>query len=266
MAAPLACSLVALVSSVVMGGSDRALMLALPGMAVLAAFALPTLQRSVSAAIDWFSVFFFTGWALTFWVVYLSMHTGVPARPAINVAHLVPDYQPKFSLLALACALLASIAWVALVAWRTGRHRHPDVEEPGAARGRRCAELAAGYDAVAAGVDQAFSYRRLMQRLAAHLPAGSCVAASSLTSSQIAALGLDAPLASGCPCERQRPLRLAAAQCSAAAGRSEPVRLVADRQGAPTWRPNRNAADLPPQPLTKRGGGSQLCAARGYCQ
>ena len=43
-----------------MGGSDRALMLGLPALAVLAAFALPTLQRSTAAAIDWFSVFFFT--------------------------------------------------------------------------------------------------------------------------------------------------------------------------------------------------------------
>ena len=43
-----------------MGGSDRALMLGLPPLAVLAAFALPTLQRSTAAAIDWFSVFFFS--------------------------------------------------------------------------------------------------------------------------------------------------------------------------------------------------------------
>ena len=47
-----------------MGGSDRALMLALPPMAVLAAFTLPTLQRASAAAIDWFSVFFFSACAL----------------------------------------------------------------------------------------------------------------------------------------------------------------------------------------------------------
>ena len=43
-----------------MAATDRALMLAVPGLAVLAAFALPTLKRSAAAAIDWFSVFFFT--------------------------------------------------------------------------------------------------------------------------------------------------------------------------------------------------------------
>ncbi|MEO8298280.1 MAG: hypothetical protein ABI574_10795 [Burkholderiales bacterium] len=190
-AAPLACSGVALISSVVMGGSDRALMLALPGMAVLAAFALPTLQRSVSAAIDWFSVFFFTGWALTFWVVYLSMYTGLPAKPAVNVTHLVPGFQPKFSLLALVFALLGSMAWVALVAWRTGRHRHPMWKSLVLPAGGVALSWLLAMTLLLPALDQAFSYRRLMQRLAVHVPAGSCLAASSLTSSQIAAMGLD---------------------------------------------------------------------------
>ncbi|MGZ5157589.1 MAG: hypothetical protein ACXWJA_14320, partial [Caldimonas sp.] len=60
LAMPLGCSVALLVVWVAMAGSDRALMLVLPPLAVLAAFALPTLQRSAAAAIDWFSVFFFT--------------------------------------------------------------------------------------------------------------------------------------------------------------------------------------------------------------
>jgi type II secretory pathway pseudopilin PulG len=48
-------------------------MLALPPLAVLAAFALPTLQRSVAAAIDWFSVGFFTLGAVAIWVIYASL-------------------------------------------------------------------------------------------------------------------------------------------------------------------------------------------------
>ena len=54
------CATTLLAVWVAMAGSDRALMLALPALAVLAAFALPTLKRSAAAAIDWFSVFFFT--------------------------------------------------------------------------------------------------------------------------------------------------------------------------------------------------------------
>ena len=59
----------ALLANLAMAGSDRALMLGLPGLAMLAAFALPTLRRSAAAAIDWFSMFFFTGAAITIWVL-----------------------------------------------------------------------------------------------------------------------------------------------------------------------------------------------------
>ncbi|MDP3223162.1 MAG: hypothetical protein Q8M96_08495, partial [Rubrivivax sp.] len=83
---PLVLVLVALGANLAMAGSDRALMLGLPALAVLAAFALPTLKRSASAAVDWFSMFFFTLAALTIWVIYLSLQTGWPAKPAANVA------------------------------------------------------------------------------------------------------------------------------------------------------------------------------------
>jgi hypothetical protein len=49
LAIPLLGLVVAAVTCVAMDGADRALMLALPGIAVLAAFALPTLQRSGAA-------------------------------------------------------------------------------------------------------------------------------------------------------------------------------------------------------------------------
>ncbi|MEO7008255.1 MAG: hypothetical protein ABI156_03805, partial [Caldimonas sp.] len=93
---PLGCVGVALAACISMGGSDRALMLGLPPLAVLAAFALPTLQRSTAAAIDWFSVFFFSIAGLTIWVVYISIHTGVPAQPAANIARLAPGFTTRF--------------------------------------------------------------------------------------------------------------------------------------------------------------------------
>ncbi len=105
------------------GLSDRALLLSLPAMATLAAFALPTLRRSVSAFVDWFTLVFFSAGALIIWVVWSSMQTGVPAQPAINVARLAPGFTPVFSSAALACAFLASLVWASLVKWRAGRHR-----------------------------------------------------------------------------------------------------------------------------------------------
>ena len=60
------------------------------------------LRRSTGAAIDWFSVFFFSLCALTIWVIYLAVQTGFPARPAANVARLLPGFEPRFSSLELA--------------------------------------------------------------------------------------------------------------------------------------------------------------------
>lgn len=124
LALPLGMMAIAIAACVTMGGSDRALMIGLPATASLAAFALPTFKRSTSAAIDWFSVFFFTSVAVFAWVMYLAMQTGFPARPAANVARLAPGFKPVFSLPELLAALAATVAWLWLVRWRTGRHRH----------------------------------------------------------------------------------------------------------------------------------------------
>jgi 4-amino-4-deoxy-L-arabinose transferase-like glycosyltransferase len=102
---------------------DRALLLALPAMACLAALALPTFKRGAAALIDWFTVLFFSAWTLIIWVVWISMQTGVPAQPAANVARLAPGFQPSFQWLAFIAALAATAAWIALARWRTGRHR-----------------------------------------------------------------------------------------------------------------------------------------------
>lgn len=120
---PLWAAAVSVLNSGVNPDFDRALLLALPALAALAAFALPTLGRSVSALIDWFTLVFFSGCALVIWVIWFAMQTGVPAKPAANVAKLAPGFVPEFSWLALLPALLATAAWVWLVAWRVGRHR-----------------------------------------------------------------------------------------------------------------------------------------------
>lgn len=123
LALPLWFAAVAVATTIVTPAADRSLLLALPALATLAAFALPTLKRSVAALIDWFTLLFFSGWAITIWVVWLSMQTGVPRQPAANVTRLAPGFTPSFSLLALGLALMASLAWVWLVRWRVGRHR-----------------------------------------------------------------------------------------------------------------------------------------------
>jgi len=187
-AVPLATAVLGLLTSIAMNGSDRALLLALPPLAILAAFALPTLKRSVSAAIDWFSVCFFSICALTIWVIYSAMHTGVPAQPAANVAKLAPGFVTEFQPTALVVALLATLAWLALVRWRVGRQRHPLWKS---------LVLPAGGVALCwlllmtlwlPLLNYARSYRPWVHRVAELVPRGQCVHAPSLSRSQLAAL------------------------------------------------------------------------------
>lgn len=188
LAVPTGCASVGLATCVVMGGSDRALMLALPALAVLAAFALPTLQRATAAAIDWFSVFFFSGAALALWVIYVAVQTGVPAKPAANVAKLAPGYVATFSALTLVLALLGSIAWIWLVRWRTGRNRHPlwkSLVLP--ASGVALCWLMV-MTLMLPLLDYARSYRVQIERIARHLPPGACVVTRGLPRAQLAAL------------------------------------------------------------------------------
>lgn len=217
---PLLVTVTALVSSLAMGSSDRALMLGLPALAVLAAFALPTLKRSASAGVDWFSMFFFTLCALIIWVVYASLQTGVPAKPAANVARLAPGFESQFSLPGLLVALAGTLAWVAVVRWRTGRHREALWKS---------LVLPAGGVALCwlllmtlwlPMLDYARSARPFVTRLAAHVPRDACLAAPGMAPATVAALETfgrwrvdaraDAARASGCEfllgATRARPL------------------------------------------------------------
>ena len=122
-ALPLWFALTAIMASLTTAAADRSLLLALPPLAALAAFALPTLKRSVASLIDWFTLLFFTGCGVIIWVVWIAMQTGIPKQPAANVAKLAPGFEPSFSWVSFLVALAATLAWVWLVRWRVGAHR-----------------------------------------------------------------------------------------------------------------------------------------------
>jgi hypothetical protein len=103
--------------------TDRSLLLGLPAIATLAAFALPTLRRSVAALVDWFTLLFFSSAAVIIWGYWIAMQTGTPPKMAASVARLTPGFVPQFSWLTLIFAIAATLAWCWLVRWRSGRHR-----------------------------------------------------------------------------------------------------------------------------------------------
>ena len=185
---PLALAGIGIAANVWMGGHDRALMLALPGLAVLAAFALPTWRRSVAAAVDWFSVFFFSACALFVWAMYLAMQTGTPAKWLANIVKLQPGFVPSFSALALVAALAGSLAWVALVRWRTGRSQHAlwkSLVLPASGVALCWLLLMTLWLPL---LDYARSARPLIERGARHIGVVSCVAAPGAPASLVAAL------------------------------------------------------------------------------
>lgn len=122
-ALPLWLLVVTFIATLFTGSSDRTLLLGLPAIASLAAFALPTLQRQMASLIDWFTLLFFSACGLIVWVVWVAMLTGVPHQPAANVARLAPGFSAEFSVTALVLALATTVFWAALVRWRTSRQR-----------------------------------------------------------------------------------------------------------------------------------------------
>jgi 4-amino-4-deoxy-L-arabinose transferase-like glycosyltransferase len=186
---PLVLLLIPLLTSMLMGGSDRALLLSLPAMAVLAAFALPTLRRGMAAAIDWFSVFFFSVCALFFWVYYVSMHLGWPATPLSNLRRLAEGFEPVFNGVALGFAVLASAAWLALVRWRTSRHRHALWKSLVLPAGGVALNWMLIMTLLLPPLNYARSNQPLVERLRVYLPADAdCIAAPNQALSTLAAL------------------------------------------------------------------------------
>ena len=97
LALPLWFASVAIVATLTTASADRSLLLALPALAALAAFALPTLGRSVAALVDWFTLIFFSGCAFIIWVVWIAMQTGVPKQPAASTRRHRQPARPGFS-------------------------------------------------------------------------------------------------------------------------------------------------------------------------
>ena len=187
-ALPLWTASVCVINSAINPDFDRALLLALPALAALAAFALPTLSRSVSSLIDWFTLIFFTGCALVIWTVWVAMQTGVPAKPAANVAKLAPGFVPEFSFWLFAVATIASLAWIWLVSWRVGEHRQAlwkSLVLPAAGATLCWLLLMTLWLPL---LDFGRSYGPISRSIATLVPKDSCVLVDGLSQAQIAAL------------------------------------------------------------------------------
>lgn len=116
-------------TAMLLNASDGTMLLSLPPLALLAASSLPFMRRTALAAIDWFAVALFTALGALLWVLWIASQTGWPAQIARNIERYYPGYRAAnawpFQGWAFAVAVVLTLAWFALVVWRTSRQRKP---------------------------------------------------------------------------------------------------------------------------------------------
>ncbi|HTR58956.1 MAG TPA: glycosyltransferase family 39 protein [Casimicrobiaceae bacterium] len=154
-------------------------------LALLGAAEVDTLKRSYSGALDWFGILTFGLLALGLWALWFeSLRRGLPEEVARLFRDTQPGYQPPVQPVALLVSAALTALWVALV--RPARRSNR----------RAVLNWAAGMTLVwglsatlwLPYIDSRRSYRPVAESLAAHLPAGSCVASRNLGEPQRALL------------------------------------------------------------------------------
>jgi 4-amino-4-deoxy-L-arabinose transferase-like glycosyltransferase len=174
-------------------------------LALLGAAEVDTLKRGYSGALDWFGILSFGLLALVSWSLWLeSLWRGLPGPVAHLFRDTQPGFRPPWEWLPLTVSLFLTLLWLALV--RPARRSNR----------RAVLNWAAGMTLVwglfatiwLPYLDSRRSYRPVAESLAAHLPAGTCVASHNLGEPQRALLeyfaGLttirdDLPAANACP-------------------------------------------------------------------
>ena len=97
---------------------DAELLALLPAAVMLGAFALPTLRRGWTSALDWFSLMAFSLAMGLIWLGWIAVVTGSPAQIARNFARQTGGFEAGVQALPLLVALVATGAWIVLIGWR----------------------------------------------------------------------------------------------------------------------------------------------------
>lgn len=86
-----------------------------PPLVLLAADGAGKLRRGAANGFDWFSISTFSLCLLIVWLGAIALWTGWPVSLAHNMQRLTPGYTLSFSLAPFLIALLASLAWLAVL-------------------------------------------------------------------------------------------------------------------------------------------------------
>lgn len=187
---PLWFTLVSIGATITTQPADRALLLGLPPLAALAAFALPTLRRSVGALMK---------------LVHAAVLHRLGHRDLGDLDRYAdrgacqarrqrgrrrPGLCPSFSVLALLVAVAATVGWCGLAWWRASRNRAPIWKSLVLPAGGAAPGLAFADDPVAAPAGLRAQLRSAGAQCD-HRPAGpepGCIQTVGLNRAQVAAL------------------------------------------------------------------------------
>lgn len=101
---------------------DAARLLPIAPLAVLGAFGLLSIPRSLVSLLDWFAVMVFTGLAVLVWLYWTAFYAEFPAGLAERAARFAPGLSgTQAGTVSFLLGALASGSWLALVLWRLRR-------------------------------------------------------------------------------------------------------------------------------------------------
>jgi 4-amino-4-deoxy-L-arabinose transferase-like glycosyltransferase len=122
LALPLLMALAALALMLITPSPTESMMLpTVVPFAILTALALPVVKRGLVSLLDWIAVATFSLIGVVIWAYWIALLTGFPPRMADSAARLAPGFVSDTLLLQAGAGLIASLAWLALVGWRTAR-------------------------------------------------------------------------------------------------------------------------------------------------
>ncbi len=165
-------------------GHDKREWFALPllvPLCLLAIGGVPELRRGAINVFFWFGIAFFLFFLAVVWFYFSAVEFGVPERAARHMARMEPGYRPGVSVVLIIAAVVLTVAWILLL---FNIRRSPERPFVTWAAGATAFWVALMFLMVG-WVDNAKSYRTMIQSLSAALPStAGCVASQSLGESQ----------------------------------------------------------------------------------
>jgi hypothetical protein len=138
--------------------------------------------------IDWFTMLLFSGSGLLIWLFWLAGVAGWPPEIVARLEKSIPQFQLTFAPIHFLVAMMASIAWLWLVMWRTGRHRDSLWKSLALPAGGAATCWILLTSLWLPYLNQTRSMAELGNQLKTSLPLNSCVIAWNLNNEQISAL------------------------------------------------------------------------------